>query len=177
MRALLDQLNHDYRVIQSDNRAYDISGFQDAAKSCPCEMMVFMGTTAYLRRPGWLNRMQDSFIRYGNAAIYVSTANQGDNLINVFPHIRTTGFWMSPVIMNMHPLRVTDPSHRYPYEHGPACLTQWCRDQGYKALMVTYEGVYEFPYWDSAPNGFHQGNQSALIVGDRLTAPPYFAFP
>src|SRR5437899_6314166 len=96
MRALLDQLNHDYRVIQSDNRAYDISGFQDAAKSCPCWMMVFMGTTAYLRRPGWLNRMQDSFTRYGNAAIYGSTANQRDNRANVFPHIRTTRFWMSP---------------------------------------------------------------------------------
>lgn len=177
MRCLLDALGHPYEVYIHDNSGYDIGAFQAAARAYPCEMMVFFGTTAYLRRPNWLARMEEAFAKHGNACLYGSTANQGDARVNVYPHIRTTGFWLSPAIMNMHPLRVTSPEQRYPFEHGPQCLTQWCRDMGYRAFMVTWDAEVEFPMWDAIPNGFHQGDQSALIVGDRLTCPPYYPHP
>lgn len=176
MRSLIEALPQAAEVFVHDNSGYDIGAFQAAAKAYPCDIMVFFGTTAYLRGPGWLNRMVEAFERRGHAALYGCTANQGDQRFGVFPHIRTTGFWLSPAIMNMYPLRVTDPSHRYPAEHGPNCLTEWCRAQGYGAWMVTWDGEYQFPHWDSIPNGFHQGDQSNLIVGDRLTAPPYYPY-
>lgn len=174
MRALTDQLEHPVEWFIHDNRGWDIGAFQAAAHNFTCDMMVFLGTTAYLRGSGWLRRMAEAFDRHGKAAIYGSTANCGNDAYHVYPHIRTTGFFLAPLLMNMYPVRVTDPSQRYPVEHGPNCLTQWCRNQGYKALMVTWGGEYEWPAWDHVPNGFQRGDQSNLLVGDRLTAPPYY---
>lgn len=177
MRALTDTLNHDAEYMVHDDSGWDIGAFQAAARNFPCDFMVFLGGTAYLRRPGWLRRMAEAFAAHGNAAIYGSTANCGDHAHGVFPHIRTTGFFMAPVLMNMYPFRVTQPSQRYPFEHGANCLTQWCRNQGYPAYMVTHTGEYEWPAWDMIPNGFQRGDQSDLLVGDRLTAPPYYHTP
>jgi hypothetical protein len=177
MQALIAMLPIQAEIFIHDNSGWDIGAFQAAAHAYPCDMMVFFGTTAYLRGPGWLRRMVEAFEHRGKAGLYGSTANQGNPGVGVFPHIRTTGFWLSPAIMNMYPLRVTDPSQRYPAEHGPHCLTEWCRAQGYRAWMVAWNGEYEWPYWDSVQNGYHQGNQSNLIVGDRMTAPPFYAWP
>jgi hypothetical protein len=140
-------------------------------------MMVFFGTTAYLRGPNWLARMVQAYNRRGPAALYGSTGNCGDAREGCFPHIRTTGLWCAPILVNMHPLRVTNPAQRYPYEHGPACLTQWARDKGYSAFVCDWHNEYEWPAWDAIPNGFHQGNQSGVIVGDRLCRVPYGCDP
>ena len=177
MRSLISTLPREPEVFIHDNSGYDIGAFQAAARSYPCDMMVFFGTTAYLRGPGWLKRMVEAFERRGQAGLYGSTANQGNEAAHVFPHIRTTGFWLSPAIMNMYPLRVTDPSHRYPAEHGQNSITQWCRAQGYRAWMVTWDAEYEWPNWDSIPGGFHRDKQEGLIVGDRLTCAPYYPYP
>jgi len=177
MRCLLEQLNHPYEVFVHDNTGWDIGAMQAAARNYPAEMMVFFGMTAYLRGPHWLKRMEDAFKTRGHQCLYGSTANQGDARVNVTPHIRTTGFWCSPALMNMYPNRVTDPSQRYPFEHGVLGFTQWCRNQGYGVYMVTWDAEVEFPHWDAIPNGFHQGDQSSLIVGDRLTRVPYGCDP
>jgi len=177
MLALFDMLNYPYEVLVHDNSGWVIGAMQAAAKAYPCDMMVFFGTTAYLRGPNWLKRMVDAFERRGHSALYGSTGNCGDARVGVWPHIRTTGFWLSPAIMNMHPLRVTHPSHRYPFEHGENCLTQWCRNQGYKAFVCDWGQEYEWPAWDLIPGGFHRDQQQGVIVGDRLTRPPYYGCP
>ena len=174
MRSLASVVDHDVEWFVHDNSGWDIGAFQAAARKFNCDMMVFFGTTAYLRGPNWLARMAEVFQKNGTAAIYGASANCGNDFYKVFPHIRTTGFFLAPLILNMYPFKCVDPSQRYPIEHGENCLTQWCRNQGYRAIMVTWHGEYEWPMWDHAPNAFQRGDQCELIVGDRLTMPPYY---
>jgi hypothetical protein len=120
--------------------------------------------------------MAGAFQKHGNA-LYGSMGNAGDASVKVFPHIRTTGFWLSPTLFNAYPTVINKPEQRYPFEHGPNCLTEWVKSQGLKALIATWSGEYETGQWDSIPNGFHRGDQSALLTGDRVTDPPYYQNP
>ncbi len=176
MRAVIDSFDHSSEVFVHDNSGYDLGAYQAVAKNFPCDMMVFFGSTAYVRGPGWLKRMAEAFERRGSAALYGSMGNDGDPRVSVVPHVRTTGFWLTPMMMNMYPLRVTRPEQRYAAEHGPRSLSQWFRDQGQRVFIVTWTHEYEWP-WDRIPNGFHQGDQSALLSGDRVSAPPYYPVP
>lgn len=175
MKSLFAACDQEPEWYEHDNSGYDIGAFQAVAKAVPCDLMGFFGNTAYLRGEGWLRRVAEAFARHGPQHLYGSMGNDGDNRVNVYPHIRTTGFFCAPIMMNLHPLRVTRPEHRYPFEHGPLCLTQWFRNAGHKALIVTWTGEHEWP-WDAIPGGFHQGDQHALISGDKNSAPPYYPY-
>lgn len=163
--------------LQHDNSGQDIGAYQKAAREVKnCDLMVFFGGSTYFRREGWMNRMVDSFQVHG-PTIYGCTANRGDANCNVYPHIRTTAFWMPPALFNRYPHRVTRDEQRYPFEHGPHCLTKWITAQGMAPVLVTFMGEYEWADWDNAPGGYHSGNQENLLVGDRLTESPYWHTP
>jgi len=76
--------------------------------------------------------------------------------------------------MNRYPLKVTQPHHRYAFEHGQGCLSQWAGQQGYPSWVVTWDMEYPEQSWDLIENGFHRGDQSNLIFKDRLCEPPYY---
>lgn len=177
MRCVIDQLNHPVEIFTHDNSGYDIGAYEAVARAFPCQMMVFLGNTTYFKGAGWLARMAEAFQRHGESSLYGVMGNNGDMRVNVQPHIRTTGFWLAPMMLNMYPLRVTQPGQRYAFEHGPLCLTSWFRSHGHKVLVVTWTGEYEWPAWDGIPNGFHQGDQSALLCGDRISEPPFYHTP
>jgi hypothetical protein len=162
--------------LEHDDSGFDIGGYQLAAKSYPCDLMVFLGGNSYIRGPGWLRRIANVFQEQGDN-LYGCTGNQGDMRFGVFPHVRTTGFWCSPKLINDHPLRVTDNSQRYPYEHGPNGLTTWALRTGRQAFIVGWNEIRDVHSCDSMPEGFHQGQQANIIIGDRLTAPPYHHCP
>ncbi len=161
-------------LIPHDNSGYDIGAFQKAAMAVPSDLMVFFGTTAWIKGKGWLERMVASFEKHGDH-LFGSMGNQGG--LGVHPHIRTTGFWMRPGLFNTYPHKVTNPQQRYPFEHGSNCLTQYVWSIGRKAFVVTWNAEYEFPTWDSIRNGYHRGDQSACLVGDRVSDPPYHPIP
>lgn len=172
MRALLSRVK--YEILMHDDTGWDIGAYRKAAKEIQGDLMVFLGGSTYLRGKRWLERMVESFQKHG-PALYGVMGNQGDAKVKVAPHIRTTGWWMPPALLNQYPVQTTsDQKSRYGFEHGPHCLTSWIKSKGLKVFVVTWSGEYEWPNWDSIPNGFHQGNQSALLVGDRLTEPPYW---
>lgn len=160
-----------------DNSGRDIGAYQHAARTLGhmCDLMVFFGASTYLKGPNWLMRMAVSFLKHG-PALFGVMGNDGDANVNVSPHIRTTGFWMPPDLLNKYPTLVSKDDQRFPFEHGPNCLTSWIKSQGLKALIVTWDSEWEWP-WDRIPNGFHRGNQSALLAGDHISEPPYFAIP
>jgi len=159
--------------LQRDNSGYDIGAFQYAARTVPADLMVFFGAAGYPRKAGWLERMVSAWQKHGNA-LYGSMGNTGDQRFNVYPHVRTTGFWLQPELLNEYPTQVTTPEQRYPFEHGPNCLTMWVHFKGLKTLIADWNTEYEWGQWNQIPNGFHQGDQSGLITGDRLTDPPYY---
>jgi hypothetical protein len=165
--------------IDHDNSGWDIGAFQCAASKSDADIMIFCGSHTYFRKRGWMLRMRDVFEQFGNS-LYGSTGNQGDSGFNVYPHVRTTGFWCSPAMMAQYPLKVTQPGaggQRYEMEHGQQCLTGWFVRQGKQALVVGWDCVHEVTNCNAIPNGFHNGDQSNVLVGDRLTAPPYYHTP
>jgi hypothetical protein len=137
---------------------------------------VFFGASAYLKRAGWLNRMVEAREHHGEG-LYGCMGNRGHIAVGVHPHIRTTGFWISSALFNSYPHAITRPEQRYGFEHGPDSLTSWTYRQGKRVMVVGWSGCYEQGRWDSIPNGFHRGNQSDLLSGDRNSEPPYHPVP
>lgn len=160
-------------LLEHDNSGYDIGAFQHAARDIPCDMMVFFGASTWFTRPGWLLRMATSFERHGPAQ-YGAMGNRGDIPVRVWPHIRTTAFWMPPDLMNKYPTRVTQPGQRHPFEHGPNCFSEWLRKRGVQSWVVTWGKELLWRDWDSDINGYNRGNQSSLLAGDHLCEPPYY---
>lgn len=161
------------RFLTHDNSGYDIGAFQLAARVVPCDVIVFFGASTYFNRPGWLLRMAAAFQLHG-PALYGAMGNRGDIPVRVWPHIRTTAFWMEPSLMNQYPHKVQRPEERHPFEHGPHCFTNWVTKQGLKSWVVTWNRELLWADWDSDPNGFQRGNQSSILAGDHICEPPYY---
>lgn len=161
------------QFLQHDNSGYDIGAFQLAARSLPADLMVFFGASAYFTGPGWMHRVQDSVVRHG-FGLYGVHGNAGDANVNVSPHVRTTGWWIAPSLLNQYPFIVNQAKNRYEFEHGQTCLANWITKQGMHVRVVTWHREYLRHEWDGIPNGFHRGDQSALLFRDRLTDPPYY---
>lgn len=164
------------KFLEHDNSGLDLGGYQAASRNFPCDLMAFFGSSTYFKGSGWLLRMLQAKIKHGEA-LYGVMGNRGDGKVNVFPHIRTTGFWLSTALMNQHPVRVTRSDQRHAWEYGPVGLTSWVYKRGLKVLVVGWSGEYEWKDWDLIVNGFHRGNQSDLLCGDHISEPPYHPVP
>jgi hypothetical protein len=159
--------------VQHDNSGFDIGAFQFASSIQPPRIGLFFGASAFFQRPGWMSRVLESSARRG-LGLYGSMGNAGDNRVRVFPHIRTTGFWLSTELFNNYPFKVKQAGQRYEFEHGQTCLTEWCKQQGYMPWVATWDTEYPPHMWDHIPNGFHRGDQSNLLFKDRLCEPPFY---
>ena len=160
-------------LIQHDNSGHDIGAFQLAARTVPCDMMAFFGASTFFSRSGWLLRMAVAFVRHGNAQ-YGAMGNRGNLNVKVWPHIRTTAFWMDPKLFNSYPHRIVSAGQRHPFEHGPECFTGWVKKQGLNSWVITWANEFLWDQWDSDSNGFHQGDQSNLLAGDHICERPYY---
>lgn len=163
-------------LMHHNNAGKDIGAYQRAAREVSSELTVFFGASTYFRRGGWLKRMVESYQKHG-PTLYGATGNRGNPALHVYPHIRTTAFWLPTSIFNACPHKVTRDDQRYPFEHGRFCLTDWIAKNGMVPLVVSWTGEYPWEHWDAIPNGYHNGDQSNVLVGDRLTAPPYWVCP
>ena len=156
--------------------AKDIGAYQQCAREIPCDLMVFLGGSTYIRGANWLLPVVRSFRRRG-PGIYGSMVNCGDERFNVSPHVRTTGFWMPPALLNRYPIQVMHEHERYPFEHGPECLTTWVSKQKLGCWAVTWTSEYQLSDWTKIPDGFHRSQQEGLIFGDHLSRPPHYPHP
>jgi len=158
-----------------DNSGFDIGAYIAAARQSTADLMVCFGSSTYLRGPGWLLRMASAFKKHGMAQ-YGVMGNQGDAKVNCRPHIRTTAFWFPPVLLKKYPTPIISNDDRHRFEHGQGCFSDYVQSQGLKNWIVTWDGEYLWPNWDSIPDGFHRGTQAALLAGDRISEPPYYQF-
>lgn len=165
--------------LDHDNSGWDIGGFQAAARYSDADMMVFFGAHTYFRRPGWLARMQQVYDEYGDT-LYGATGNQGNGGHGVWPHVRTTAFWCSRELFLGYPHLVTTQGsggERYHAEHGMGCITNWVKSQGRQPWVVGWDAMAPIDQCDQLPNGYHQNGQENVLVGDRMTCPPFHAIP
>lgn len=130
------------KFIEHDNVGYDIGGFQLAARTIPCDLIIFLGSYVHFWKPGWLKRIAETYLEhgfgmYGPWGIY-----------HPKPHIRTTSFWMPPQLMNHFPYIVTNQT-RYESEHGNTSFTLWCQKIGIPTNQVTWNKVLDREHWES----------------------------
>lgn len=159
--------------IQHDNSGYDLGAFQKACRKCSSDMIVFFGASTWLNVEGWLERMAEAFVKHGHG-LYGAMGNRGDARYHVFPHIRTTAFWMHPSLLNVYPRAIRRAAERYAFEHGQDCFTNWVTRRGLRAWVVTRAGEYEWENWDDDPKGYQRGDQSNMLAGDHICEPPYY---
>ncbi len=162
----------DVKFIEHDNSGYDIGAFQRASNESLADFIIFFGASAYVKGKGWLYRYAEAYSKYGEAQ-YGAMGHRGA-MPGVYPHIRTTGLGCSPKLFNQYPIKITDRSARYPFEHGPECFTNWISRMGLKSWVVVHTGEFLWENWDLIPNGYHRGDQSNLLSGDRVSRPPYY---
>jgi len=165
--------------VERDDSGWDVGGYQEAAYSLSSDMMVFFGGHTYFRRSGWLARMWNVYCDYGDT-LYGCTGSQGSLGAGVHPHVRTTAFWCNPALLRDYPFKVSQiggGGERYEFEHGLKSLTNWVISCGKQPWIVGANGIVPVQQCDLLPNGFHQGDQSNVLVGDRLTAPPFHHNP
>ncbi len=174
-RKLFIPHNPEYFV--HDDSGWDIGAYQHYCEQSTDDMVLFLGGSAYFRREGWLKRMAEVFLEHNGVGLYGSTGNLGHPRTTIFAHIRTTGFWCSPEVMNAYPQKITEHHQRYPFEHGKNGLTRWCMSSGIPARVVDFSNVWEHPQWHLGPQGYHAGEQIDLLVGDRMTCPPFYPHP
>jgi hypothetical protein len=158
-------------LIGHNNVGQDIGAFQFAAAAYSCDMMIFFGAHSYFRKPGWLARCESVFAQYGEKHLYGATGNQGNG--PVWPHVRTTGFWCAPELMNQFPWRITQNIERYEFEHGGSGLTTWVLNSGRRALVCGFVGEFDVRVCDHLPAGLHRADQGNVIFGDRFTCLPF----
>lgn len=149
----------------------DLSRYFAYCEQSTADVVIFLGGTTYCRRTGWGLRAATSFQNLGSNNLYGSCGHTGAGPVR--PHIRTTGFWASPAMMRRYPMRPMNHAERYGVEHGTGCLSDWFAAQGNRVLVVTFNGEWDLAHANDDPNGYARGNQSSLLLGDRLTAPPY----
>ncbi len=163
-------------IFQWHDRALDIGRYQGWAGHSAADVLLFCGGTTYFRKPGWMTRIIHAVSQHGKDALYGSMCNTGDMPFNVYPHIRTTGFWIGRELFNRYPIQVQQATQRYEFEHGATGLTTWIRQQNLNAWVVGWDTEYSWPNWGNIPGGFHNGDQRNLLIGDRLSEPPYWDY-
>jgi len=152
----------------------DLSRYFSFAESSDADVMMCLGGSSYCRRAGWGLRAVTAFMRLGNQNLYGACGHTGQGPVR--PHIRTTGFWCSPNLLRRYPLRPQNHAERYQVEHGAGCISDWVQAQGFKPWVISFGGEWDLAHANDDPNGYARGTQANLLIGDRLTCPPYQAF-
>ncbi len=163
------------RAVSTPDAGKDLSRYFAWAEQTDADVMLCMGGSTYCRRAGWGLKAISAFQRLGEVNLYGACGHTGQGPVQ--PHIRTTGFWCSPKVMRKYPLRPQNHAERYQVEHGVGCLSSWFTNQGHKALVVSFAGEWDLAHANDDPNGYARGTQFNLLLGDRLTCPPYQAYP
>jgi len=143
-----------------NNRGKDIGGYEMAAHTIPCDLMLCFGSHVHFWKAGWLDRIVQVFLDngpglYGCWAFHQPAA-----------HIRTTAFWLTPELLRAYPFFVGD-NQRYPFEHGPKdSITAFVRDSGFPVRQVTWTEVLDEQHWRHI-------ERSEDLLRDQFTAPKF----
>lgn len=132
-----------YQPHARDNFGWDIGAFQWAGEHIPCDLMVCLGAPVHFYRPGWLERIVESYLENG-PGFYGCWA------YTCPLHIRTTAFWLPPQLLNAYPNVIgSKRSDRYEFEHGGLSMTRFTKTAGLECYMVTTTHIFAFDQWEN----------------------------
>lgn len=153
----------DVEFDQYDGGGWDIGCEQHMANKVPEQFLVSMTTRTHFSKPGWLKRLMDARLQYGEG-LYGSSGSYERS-----PHIRTAFYGVDTWIFREYPYIIDNREKGFRFESGEWSFTKFVRSIGYPTIMVTWDGCYQPQDWRKAKNGFRIGDQSNLIVFDRHT--------
>lgn len=164
----------DVVAVATPDHAKDLSRYQAYSKQCQASCLMMLGGSSYARRPGWGLRALTAFRTLGPNAILGACGHTGAGPVH--RHIRTTGWWTSPALLRQFPYWPTNIGGRYQMEHGQGTsLTAWADKMGYKSWAINFGSEYTLDRANDDPDGYGGRNKTHanLLIGDRLTRPPY----
>lgn len=148
------------RMFARHNDGWDIGGYLDASRG-PCanyDMMLCLGESIYFWRPGWLRRFVETRKKYGEGMYGCFSSNA------IRPHLNTTGFFCSPVLLRLWPRRISTKADRYNFEHGEQSFWRWVAARSLPVRLVTWDGDYEPRQWRMPRNILWRGDQSNCLL-------------
>jgi len=160
------------QLIEHDDRGMDIGGFLTASRLVKADLMVYFGGNTYFRKPEWMVPVVRSWFRKGDT-LFGASGHPGGQA-HIWPHIRTTGFWMRPELFTQYCPDGIGNERRYELEHGESCLTNWFKNKGMTPWVVSWTGEHHLHTCREIPNAYQCGDQSNLIFGDKHSEPPNY---
>lgn len=182
---LTDQSNYDealeifsvvpgVRAMVTPDHAKDLSRYEAYIKQCSSECVMMLCGSTYCRKPGWGLVAYRAFQNMGGSNLYGACGHTGAGPVR--PHLRSTGFWGSPALLRRYPGWPKDVSGRYGMEHGAGCLSDWVRSQGGQCWVINFGSQHTLDRANDDLQGYARGQQQNLLIGDRLTMPPFQPF-
>lgn len=148
---------------------------QVARKLLDFDFVVFMNARTHFWKAGWLTRLllgRES--RFDENGLYAPNASyewsphgnmwtpRGRN-----PHLRMPCIATRPSTLLSFPYQINTREECFRAECGAWNLSQWYMDNGYQALMVTWDGVWDRDQWRTPRNIFRRGDQSNCLIHDK----------
>jgi len=152
------------RHIRYDGLGWDVGTWQHLGNTEETDLLVCFNSRSYITGHHWLERFTDSVDQNG-VGLFGPMASY-----EISPHIRTPCMVFQPNVIRGYPLIVDNREKTYQFESmgTPSFpnFTIWCRQNGFKTMMVTWDGCYDLPNWRKPDNIFRRGTQSNCIVKD-----------
>ena len=139
------------------NEDRDLGGYLDAARgpAKDYDMIVCLGESVYFHREGWLNRLAEAWTKYGPGMYGPFSSNL------VRPHLQTTAFCTSPLLLQRCPFSIKD---RYAWEHGTNSFWRWVNRHGMPVRLVTWDGEWLPMQWRVPKNILWRGTQENCLM-------------
>jgi hypothetical protein len=162
------------RAMATPDYAKDLSRYEFHCKQSTAELVLYLGGSSYLRRPGWGLVAVRAFQSLGSQNLFGACGHGGAP--GVEKHLRSTGMWGSPRLFSRYPGWPKNAGGRYAAEHSPQSISTWVRQQGGQCWVINFGSQHTLEHANDDPQGYARGSQQSLIFGDRLTMPPYQPF-
>jgi glycosyltransferase involved in cell wall biosynthesis len=150
---------------------WDCGAAQHTAQTVDCDFLVIANARVYFQRAGWLRRLAEARVEYGEGLFGASASYETLPFVpgELNPHIRTSFYGYNPKIFRQYPHRIDSREKCYKFESGAWNFTRWFQERGDPCRMVTWDGCYEKQDFRKPPNVFRKGDQSNLIICDGQT--------
>lgn len=136
---------------------WDISAFQDLAKSTDADILVCFGESVYFHRPNWLNHIVHAWNQHGEGMYGFFSSHL------LRPHLNTTAFATAPKFLRQYAAVKSHPA-RYEFEHGENSFWRALHAWGVPVRLVTWDGSWQAGQWRYPKNILWRGTQENCLV-------------
>ena len=161
VRGVFDKCGARYE--RYDGAGFDLGSQQTIAQSHRNALQVNFTSRCYFHRPNWLWKLVVAFEAYGDGLYGVSASREGGNL-----HVCTRAFmYWTETFRNFTTSIVSrDQGVDFEVTKGKS-ISDWYSSLALARRIVHWDRTVNLDVFDTVPNRFRDGDQSAMLVFDR----------